>query len=72
MVKRREDSLLAFDLRAVREREKLSQAALAEVLNVSQGTISKWEDAGQVPPIYRKYLALYLKVKRTFPANEKG
>ena len=37
------------DIRALREREQISQPVFAHYLNVSKGTISKWERGEKTP-----------------------
>ena len=43
--------MFSDNLKSVREKSGISQAALAKVLNVSQGTIGNWETGKRVPDI---------------------
>lgn len=58
MPKRQNKALPAFDLKAEREKRKLSQQQLAEKLFQSQGTVSRWELSGQTPELAREYWKL--------------
>lgn len=58
MPKTQAKQLPPFDLKAEREKRKLSQIALAEKLFQSQGTISRWEISGQAPELAREYWKL--------------
>lgn len=43
------EKLTPEDIRALRERERISQPVFAHYLNVSKGTISKWERGEKTP-----------------------
>ncbi len=43
------ERLAPDDIRALRERERISQPVFAHYLNVSKGTISKWERGEKTP-----------------------
>ena len=43
------EKLAPEDIRALREREQISQPVFAHYLNVSKGTISKWERGEKTP-----------------------
>ena len=43
------EKLTPDDIRALREREQISQPVFAHYLNVSKGTISKWERGEKTP-----------------------
>lgn len=48
------NELVAFDLKAARKKQNLSQIQVAAILCVTQPTISRWEEEGKTPAIYRK------------------
>jgi len=43
------EKLAPDDIKALRERERISQPVFAHYLNVSKGTISKWERGEKTP-----------------------
>lgn len=43
------EKLTPDDIKALRERERISQPVFAHYLNVSKGTISKWERGEKTP-----------------------
>jgi DNA-binding XRE family transcriptional regulator len=48
-----------FDLKAAREKHGYTQTQTAEILDVDQSTIARWERTGEVPMIYRRFWVLY-------------
>lgn len=64
-----QQKLPAFDLKALREKQVLSQGELADVLFTTQASVARWEQNGNLPPLHRAYLALVFtkprKVKKS-------
>lgn len=72
MPKRSEDEkkLKPFDLKAEREKRELNQTQVAEMLYVTQVSVSRWESEGNMPQIYRAYWELYWQVNKPKAAKK--
>jgi len=57
------DAMSAFDFRAARESKSMSQHQAAELLQVNQSSISRWEVSGAVPMIAQMAWKLHWQVK---------
>lgn len=54
-----DEDLQAFDLKAARKAKKLTQVEVAEILCTTQGSVARWEAAGTLPRLHRKYWEIY-------------
>lgn len=59
-----------FDLKSEREKRRLSQTAIAEILCSTQASVSRWESSGMMPNVHRKLWELHWKLEGR--ANDKG
>jgi DNA-binding XRE family transcriptional regulator len=65
-------ALPAFDLKAAREAQSMTQIQCAEELCSGQSSIARWEADGSLPEIYRKYWALrFPRARPTKPPKRK-
>lgn len=58
-----EKELPPYDLKAERKKRKITQLVAMEILCCSQPSITRWEQTGKLPLIYRKYWELYWHVE---------
>lgn len=65
-------ALPAFDLKAAREAQSLTQTQCAEILKCGQSSIARWEADGAFPEIYRMYWALRFPRKPARKVHKKA